>query len=231
MHAYGVKFGYQIEWKSPWMATELYDVAAKIPAGATKEQFAIMLQRLLDQRFGLVVHRETRQLPGYRLVVASGGAKLKEALEAAPESSQPAVVVKNGIPQFSDTAATGTLLTLTRALVRGRHQNIEGLARQLTQQLAAPVIDATGLEGEYDYDLSFMPEPTPVSSNRVVLSPPPAAGTAAPQSVSPDLPDSQQQSTLRVALQEQLGLKLEAVKSVPVEVVVLDKANREPTVN
>ena len=58
---------------------------------------------------------------------------------------------------------------------------------------------------------------------------PPVSGTAPPQQVNATAPDGQ--PTLRTALQEQLGLKLEVVKSVPVEVVVLDKANREPTVN
>jgi uncharacterized protein (TIGR03435 family) len=228
-HAYGTEFGYQMECKSPWMAAEFYDVTAKVPAGATKEQFAVMLQRLLDQRFGLVVHRETRQLPGYRLVVAERGVKLKKSLEAAPASSRPDVVFKNGIPHFSDSAGSGELLALTGAVMRGRHETMAGLARQLIQRLGAPVIDATGLEGEYDYDLSFKPEPRPRSSSETVLFPPPGAFEAAPQQVGPADPDGQ--PTLRTALQEQLGLKLEVVRSVPAEVVVLDKANREPTVN
>jgi uncharacterized protein (TIGR03435 family) len=72
-HAYGTKYGYELDWKSGWMGAELYDVVANVPAGATKEQFRIVLQRLLAERFGLVVHRETRQLPGYRLVVVAEG--------------------------------------------------------------------------------------------------------------------------------------------------------------
>jgi uncharacterized protein (TIGR03435 family) len=229
MHAYGTEFGYQLECKSPWMAAEFYDVFAKVPAGATKQQFAAMLQRLLDQRFGLVVHRETRQLPGYRLVVAEKGAKLKKSPEAAPASSQPDLVFKNGTPHLSDSAGTGELHTPTGVVIRGRHATMAGLARQLIVRLGAPVINTTGLEGEYDYDLSFAREARPLSSSETVLFPPPGAVAAAPQQVSAADPDGQ--PTLRTALQEQLGLKLEVVKSVPVEVVVLDKANREPTVN
>ena len=60
------------------MASEFYDIAAKVPDGATMEQVRIMLQRLLAERFGLVVHRETRQLPGFRLVVAKGGGEAQE---------------------------------------------------------------------------------------------------------------------------------------------------------
>jgi uncharacterized protein (TIGR03435 family) len=228
MHAYGARNGYDLEWKSPWMATESYNVAAKVPAGTTKERFGLMLQRLLDERFGLVVHREMRQFAGYRLVVAEKGAKLKKSIEAARVSSQPDVVVKNKIPQFSDSAGSGTLLTLSGAAIRGRHETMTGLARQLVQQLGAPVTDASGIEGEYDYDLSFAPEPKPLPKNAVVMFPP-GGGAPAPEQVSPPPPDIH--PTLRTAIQEQLGLRLEAVKSVPVEVIVLDKANREPTGN
>jgi uncharacterized protein (TIGR03435 family) len=230
--AYGTKFAYQMECKSPWIANELYDVTAKVPAGTSKEQFAAMLQRLLEQRFGLVVHRETRQLPGYRLVAAEKGAKPKKSLEAPPASSEPEVVVRNGIPRLSDGAGSGVFLALRGGVVqgeiRGRHETMAGLAGLLIGQLGAPVIDATGLEGEYDYDVSFRPEPRPRLSSEHPNFIPLESGTPPPQQVSPD-PDGQ--PTLRTALQEQLGLKLEVVKSIPVEVVVLDKANKEPTVN
>ena len=138
-HAYGTEFGYQMECKSSWMASGLYDVTAKVPAGTTKKQFAAMLQRLLDQRFGLIVHRETRQLPGYRLVVAEKGAKIKKSLQAPPASSEPEVVVKNGIPRLSDSAGSGVFLALRGGVVggeiRGRHETMAGLARLLTGQL------------------------------------------------------------------------------------------------
>ena len=90
-----------------------------------KAQIGIMLQRLLAERFGLVVHRETRQLPGYRLVVAKGGPRLTQSAAAAaktgeaapgPAPAQNEVVVKNGIPKFSDSAGTGTLMTLAGTL-------------------------------------------------------------------------------------------------------------------
>jgi uncharacterized protein (TIGR03435 family) len=82
MEAYGLKRPFEIDWKSPWMSTELYDIEARVPAGATKAQIRIMLQHLLADRFGLMVHRETRQLPGYRLVVTKGGPKLNQSVAA-----------------------------------------------------------------------------------------------------------------------------------------------------
>ena len=226
MHAYGVTYPYQFEVKSPWMGTEAYDVAARVPAGATKEQFATMLQRLLEQRFGLVVHHETRQLAGYRLVVAEKNVKLKKSLEAPPASSQPDVIFKNGTPQLSDTAGSGEFFTLAGAVMRGRHQSMKAMADRLASQLGAPVIEATGLQGEYDYDLSFAPEPKPVPSGMRVMLPPGAGADTPAGAITPD-----PKPGLRDALQEQLGLKLEGVKSIPTEVLVVDKANREPTVN
>jgi uncharacterized protein (TIGR03435 family) len=83
--AYGVK-GYQISGPS-WLDSERFDVVAKIAKGATKEQFQVMFQNLLAERFKLTLHRETKELPMYALVVGKGGSKLKvseEDAEAAP---------------------------------------------------------------------------------------------------------------------------------------------------
>jgi uncharacterized protein (TIGR03435 family) len=179
-------------------------------------------------------------LAGYRLVVAAGGAKLKKSAGAqvpaktggaGPESSPaPSVVAKGGIPQFSDNAPSGTLFTLAGAVLRGRHESMDGLAGWLMGELGAPVINATGLEGEYDYDVPFKPEPRPLPrGSRIVAGGSFSGGAAAPEPISPESPDAN--PTLPFALQGQLGLKLDAVKSVPVEVVVLDKANRDPTEN
>src|SRR3954451_10262547 len=67
MRAYNVK-GYQISGPS-WLDSERFDITAKVPAGATKEQFQLMLQNLLAERFKLQLHRESKQMPVYALVV------------------------------------------------------------------------------------------------------------------------------------------------------------------
>jgi uncharacterized protein (TIGR03435 family) len=114
-------------------------------------------------------------------------------------------------------------------ILHGHHENMSGLAHQLVGALHVPVIDATGLEGEYDYDMSFAPpEAAPLSKGTVIFVPPPGDGAAAGQ-VSPA--PSSNNSTIFTAIKQQLGLQLESLKSVPVEVLVLDKANREPTEN
>ena len=64
-----------------WLDSERFDIVAKIPKGTTKEQFQLMLQNLLAERFKLTVHHETKELPKYALVVAKGGPKLKETVD------------------------------------------------------------------------------------------------------------------------------------------------------
>ncbi len=68
MNAYDVK-GYQIQGPG-WLDTERYDITAKIPKGASKEQFRLMLQNLLAERFKVGLHRETKEMP---IVFAGGG--------------------------------------------------------------------------------------------------------------------------------------------------------------
>ena len=242
MQAYGVRLGFEIDWRSPWIGTELYDVEAKVPAGATKAQIRIMLLRLLADRFGLVAHHETRQLPGYRLVVVAKGwpklnpsaapAKTGEAAPA-PAPAQRDVVVKNGIPQLSDSAGTGEFMTLAGTILRGRHESMAGLAYWLALKLQKPVVDATGLAGEYDYDLSFQNAPAPRTKDSVAFGPQGAVvlpANAGPP-VTPEVtPEPTGRPTIWEAIKGQLGLQLDAFKSVPVEVLVLDNAH-QPTGN
>ena len=90
MRAYRLK-DYQIGGPA-WMDSERYEIAAKIPGGATRRE-ALMLQSLLAQRFGLTVHRENRELAMYALEVAKAGPKLKVSATdgAGPDSADTTV--------------------------------------------------------------------------------------------------------------------------------------------
>ncbi len=100
-NAYGIKEHYQIEW-----AVSVDGIGALRRCGesafevATIEQVHIMLQHLLAERFGLVVHREARQLPGFRLVVAKGGVKLTRSVEMST-SDAPASAIAGVRPEHS----------------------------------------------------------------------------------------------------------------------------------
>src|SRR5262245_6496527 len=75
MNAYDVRT-YQINGPK-WIDSERFDIVAKIPPGTSKEDFRLMLQNLLAERFGLKLHKETKDLPSYALVVGKNGPKLK----------------------------------------------------------------------------------------------------------------------------------------------------------
>jgi uncharacterized protein (TIGR03435 family) len=236
MKAYGVEQMFQVECKLPWMMEERYAIVANIPPGSTKEQFQLMLQNLLRERLGLVAHRETRPMRGYRLVLTNGGPKFRKSIkqrgDASRGSTSPGktpVVIKNGVPELAETAGSGMLVTLDRVVWRGRSETMDDFSSKLSSQLQAPVLNATGLEGEYDFSMTFAPtrDVMGIGSGRVIAGGAPVA-PAAPTS-EPASPTSL--PPLWEAIQQQLGLKMEPAKGVPVEVTVLDKANKEPTAN
>src|SRR5580658_6505108 len=84
--AYGITREFQLSAPA-WAETEFYDIVAKVPEGATKEQTNAMLQNLLQTRFKLALHHESRDFPGFVLTVAKGGSKLKESKAAAASAT------------------------------------------------------------------------------------------------------------------------------------------------
>ncbi len=125
-----------------WISTALFDIAAKVPPGATKNDFNLMLQSLLEDRFKMKLHHETREFPAYNLVVAKGGFKLKEA---APDASGGTIITR------PPKDGSGFVTT-------GRGAKLAGLASVLQNQLKGSVItDQTGLTDIYDFRFEFSP--------------------------------------------------------------------------
>ena len=202
-----------------WIDSERYDIVAKVPPGATKEQVNVMLQNLLADRFTLVVHREAREMPLYELVVAKSGLKMKPYVEDpnAPKPEPGKITFdKNGNP----IVAPGGLMmssspgkrrvTATKASIGGSPSLITTLAAEVGR----PVVDKTGLSGFYDYSIEFRPQ----------------GPNAAPPGQQPPPPSDSDAPDIVVAVQEQLGLRLEAKKG-PIEVVVVDSGSKTPTEN
>jgi uncharacterized protein (TIGR03435 family) len=204
-----------------WIDTERYTIAAKAPDGAPANGLPIMVANLLKDRFQLVTHRETRELPVYNLVFARNdkrfGPAFKESsaecratisarLEAVkrdgpvPAAAPP---VQNGCPSALINPGIASFKGVPMALI----------ATILTQSVGRPVLDRTGLASYYDFDLKWTPQ---LGSGDVgPFGLPPGTG-AQPPVADPDAPN------LFTAVQEQLGLKLEAGRG-PVEVVVIDR--------
>jgi uncharacterized protein (TIGR03435 family) len=205
-----------------WLLTTHFDIRAVVPEGATKDQFAIMLQNLLAERFKLAVHHETREIRRYELTVAKGGPKFKESAPPAPKDDPKAVAGPAGPPGRDQNGypilrgGTGMAIMGDKARLHGSQMTMELLAGQLSGQLRGPVADTTGLAGKYDIDLYW------VATSDLRAGAPGAdpAGLAG----DPGGP------TLEQALQEQLGLKLESKKGA-VDFLVVDHIEKVPTEN
>ncbi len=127
-----------------------YQVLARIPEGASQEQFRQMLQNLLAERFHLVIHRETKSVRSYRLAIAKSGLKLKVSEYVPPPRPTPVQGQHyiGDVPVFS--TRVGGQWTVT-----GRGATIADLIRGLSSGLRARIIDETGLIGKYDFSLSY----------------------------------------------------------------------------
>jgi len=120
-----------------------YDITAKIPTGTSKEDYHLMLQRLLAERFHLVVHRETRELQIYALT--AGKAKPHLTLSATPPPPGPRCAISFAKNHY-EWACHNTPM--------------KDLAGNLETQLWGHVADETGLSGEYDFTFTFIPPET-----------------------------------------------------------------------
>lgn len=196
--AWNVK-DFQVSGATGWMDSEKYDIDAVAANPFKGEEYRAMLKTLLAERFGVVVHSETQEKPGYALVVGKNGPKLPPPIE-----SQNVLFSRSA---NGDRILDAKNITLTR------------FADALALPLDAIVVDRTGIDG--NYNVSFQWTPDPANEPRMMKS-----GEPAPPPPPGDAPSG---PSIFTALQEKLGLRLEARK-VPMEVIVIEKAHR-PTEN
>jgi uncharacterized protein (TIGR03435 family) len=179
---------YQLSGGPAWVKSERFAVEAKSTNPAGREELLLMLRPLLAERFQLSLHRETRQIAVYALEVAKNGPKFQKTVPGAES---------------------------TRAKVNhlGRNVDLPWLARFLTRFGSdKPVIDKTGLIGNFDLDLDMDKILTPASEA--------VGGNPSNEATFDETAN---------ALNEQLGLKLVSTKA-PIEVLVIDRAER-PSAN
>ncbi len=242
MSAYDVK-RYQIVGPD-WLDTARFDITATMPPDTTKEQFRVMLQNLIAERFKATIHHETKDLPMYSLVIAKSGLKMKESAEvpapkdggdSAPPPPPLPMQPKMGpdgfplLPQLAGRAGIFGIMMNGRARMIAQQQTTQDLATRLTDQLSRPVTDATGLKAKYDFTLTYAPEQMngPMGPGPILAGAAPPAGGAAP---SASLNEPEPLLDLFGAVQAQLGLKLEPKKG-PVELIVIDHIEKTPTEN
>jgi len=192
MYAYWIHPS-QVLGAAGWTDSEKFDIVAKPEGGQTpEEQLRKMLQTLLADRFKLKFHRDKKLLPAYALVVGENGPNMKAR---TPGDGGPGFrLVPQGPRLPGRNASVAQLAFVLQAVVMDR-----------------PVLDETGLTGNFDFDLSWTPNETQFG------------GRGGKMTADPDSPD------IFTAVQEQLGLNLEPQKG-PVAVLVIDHVER-PTDN
>jgi uncharacterized protein (TIGR03435 family) len=197
------------------------DIEARMPIDTTREQFNLMLQNLLADRLGLKVHWATQQIDTYALVVAKGGPKFKVAAPDSPQMSDdasqngnPDRVGSNGfpIPPPGNGSWRGAAPGGKIGMRRHNETGAELATTIGPQTLGAPLTDATGLTGKYDYTIFWS-----------------TTATDAARRGTPATDDSDGPSIFD-AVQEQLGLKIEKRRG-PVEMLVVDHVEKKPTEN
>ena len=227
--AYAVK---EFQIRGPgWIDEDRFAVDATMAPDTTRAELRMMLQSLLAERFKLAVHRESKELPTYALVVGKSGPRLKESDDAPPQKDDRDSDA-DGFP-ISAVQATGGTGTWSFALagqgnrIGGQRATMQDLADELTRRLRCPVTNATGLNGKYDFTVTFS---FAGLGGRGSLTGAPLPAEQV-QPASPSGPETRDEPPgLFDAIQSQLGLRLEP-RTAPVELIVVDSALRKPTEN
>ena len=170
--AYGV-FAYQISGGPSWIGTERWDIVAKtdsLQERLPRAQSAALLQALIEDRFQLKAHRDTKEMPVYELVVTKNGPKL---VPSDPTKAKPSAIFGRGSGTFTDSS-------------------MAVFAARLSEQLGRPVLDRTDLKGPYDFTLEWTPAPGEGAAELMGLPPraePPSSGDSNGPSIFTALQD------------------------------------------
>ncbi len=227
-----------------WFLKDRFDIAAKMPAGSRVEDARLMLQSMLEERFKLALHRESREGPVVALVVGQKGPKLTESPSRARPNSgdsagggpqrhgQATTTKKQDSPfggMMGNVAVTFTVNEATSSVrFDAKWVTMADLARFLMNFGAGgsrPVVDMTGINGEYDIALDI---PLSMFGLNVSQEGPASSGNAQsprPAEYASDPGGGTVMRSLRI-----YGLDLKKMNA-PVEHLVVDRAERKPTEN
>jgi uncharacterized protein (TIGR03435 family) len=222
-----------------WISSDHFDIVAKIPDGVplapaepqgeVPTQFQLMLRALLADRFKLVVHNETREMPIYALVTVRSDKKLgpeihPSTIDCGALAAQSTLKEKEGKQKSKEergsvipaTAVTGQSPPCNMVMGPGRMSaggvTMATLASSLSGSVQRMVLDRTGVEGTFDTELTWTPDQMPQGPTGGV---PKITGAK----IDPNGP------SIFTALQEQLGLKLESARG-SVDVLVIDSVQK-----
>ncbi|HWC97998.1 MAG TPA: TIGR03435 family protein [Candidatus Sulfopaludibacter sp.] len=239
MDAYKVK-SFQVvgpDWMSG-MSAPRFDIQAKMPEGATEEQIPQMLQALLAERFGLKIHKDSKEKNIYAMVVAKTGLLMKpaEALPDTPEEpNQPAFKMsgnmQDGKGMTVNAGRNGTTKVNMSPDMKTMHMEISkapmtALVEILTRMVDRPVVDMTDLKGDYQIALDLPLSTMMAMAGAMGGGPPPGMGADGGNKMA----EASDPGTSIFESVQKLGLKLEPRKG-PVETIVVDHLEKTPSEN
>lgn len=194
-----------------WVTTDNYDIEARAPmSNATKDQMRLMMQSLLAERFRLTAHFETRTMPVLALVLAKPG---RPGRDLVPHEKGPLcdAAVENGKDVFPPACDNYGMMLRPKGVRQAASRNTTmdelALAIPTFGEEPRPVVNRTGLAGRFDIKLEWTHE------------------TNASASAASPLPADSTGPNFLEALNDQLGLKLEATRA-EISVLVIDHIER-----
>jgi uncharacterized protein (TIGR03435 family) len=194
---------FQISGGPKWIDSERFDIEARAEDPKTGYiQLRLMMQSLLEDRFRLKLHRETRESAVYLLVTTKGGSKMTPSTDqATPDATVPSSSPADGPPR-------GGVL-MGRGMLMSNAVTMSVLAKLLTSELGRPVLDQTSLKSRFDIRLRWTPDAQVA----------PGPGGTDSDATGTDLPG------LFTALREQLGIEIKSGRG-PVEFLAIDSAEK-----
>ena len=210
-----------------WLDQARFDIAAKLPDGASPNDLDKMMQALLAERFQLKMHRQKKDFPVYALAVSKGGPKIHPVPVDPSAPAAPAAVNAVGSGNAGSIGIDfggGTSFTLGNNRIEIKKMPMAEVAELLTRFLDRQVVDTTGLLGQYDMTLELAPEDYTAMRIRAALS----AGVVLPPQALRAL-DSASADPLSAALGK-YGLTFES-RRMPLDEIVVDSVSRTPVEN
>jgi uncharacterized protein (TIGR03435 family) len=215
-----------------------FNIHAKLPSGMSEEQVPQMLQALLVERFKLAYHRETKEQNAYALVVGKEGSKLEPSPPDDPKpadaatSTRPDPVQVSGNPQTGMTirGPNGAGMTMQMGQDGMMHlvtekMTLEQLAGSIERFVDRPVVDETGLKGNYKMSLDLSMADMLAAARAAGVNVPAGVGGAESPAAGPADPGG---GTSIYKSIEKMGLKLEPRKA-SVGYLVIDALEKMPT--
>jgi uncharacterized protein (TIGR03435 family) len=193
---------FQVSGGPGWVRSDRFDVECKADDPKTdNDHLRLMLQSMLEERFGLKIHREMKESSVYELVTSKNGPKVKSSPDQSSQDDASPPKPGGGPNHGGFLVGKGILI--------GNAVRMAQFATVISPQLERMVVDKTKLAGRFDIELRWLPDAREIGQDTT--------------QGSPDLP------SIFTAVQEQLGLKLESAKG-RVEMIVIDRAEK-PSAN